>query len=114
MMKANNFFACLFMLILAAIALRAWSCPDDLAERLYSHLKTKIEWVDVNYDPHSFKMTIRYYPCFSSRQPLDHLINKTFEEIPSCLILNQGRHQLVENYCVLSNIELFSDGLLTS
>ncbi|MBA2652237.1 MAG: hypothetical protein H0U73_08225 [Tatlockia sp.] len=108
-MKASGtIFSFLLLLIEPIISLHAWSCPADLAEKLYTHLKTKIEWVDVNFNSNALKMTIRYFPCFSSRSALDLLIKETIN-IPFCLIINKGQHLRVENYCVLKNIEFSSN-----
>lgn len=100
------------LLVLACINFRCLACPNDIAEKLYSHLKTKIQWVDVNSEPNSSTMTIRYYPCFAARDTLDLLISDAMIGITNCKILKPGQHQMVENYCVLREIEFGEGGII--
>ncbi len=100
--------ATLFFFLFSTTVIQAEPCPDDLAKKLYHALKTKLEWVDVNFNSESYNMTIRYYPCFSSRAPMDRLINKALKDINDYRLSNPGNHQLVEGYCVLRDIAFYS------
>jgi len=82
--------------------------PEDLANTLHRYLKANIEWVDVNFNSQSLKMTIRYYPCFPTRAPLDRLINEAIQTTPNYQILQPGKHQSTEGYCVLRDIEFYA------
>lgn len=79
----------------------ASSCPDNLAEQLYHHLKKEIDWVDVNVAAEPLKMRVRYYPCSASGIPINQLITGFISNVENCQLLNQSIPRKIENYCYL-------------
>lgn len=85
----------------------ASSCSSDLGFQVYAELKNHLSWVDIHYQLARSEMTLRYYPCSSSRLAIDTLLEEAMRHTsPHCRLISQGIHLHQEGYCVLKKLKV--------
>lgn len=102
---STNSLACALLALCLSSDAIALNCPFDLAIRLHRELKNHLSWVDINFEPKRAEMTLRYYPCFASRQAIDTLLEDAMQkQTADCMIIRHGNHRHTEGYCVLEKL----------
>jgi hypothetical protein len=94
-----------FLMVFYCGVVDAKTCPSRLAEGIYTHLKTHLSWVDINFEPEHLEINLRYYPCYASRTSIDKLLMEAIAiTAPECMVVSTGKHKHKEGYCALEHV----------